>query len=148
MKKYESMLLGALGATLGIVLLQVLSETANLALLVAPFGATFVLVFALPESPLVKPRNIIGGYLISTIIGLGFYELLGNNSLSLGLAFGLTFVVMQLTKTLHPPAGSVPILIMFSEIDWTFVLTPILVGVILILLYEKFYKFVLKKFKP
>jgi CBS-domain-containing membrane protein len=53
-----------------------------------------------------------------------------------------------LTKTLHPPAGSVPILIMFSEIDWTFVLTPILVGVILILLYEKFYKFVLKKFKP
>jgi CBS-domain-containing membrane protein len=148
MKKYESMLLGALGATLGIVLLQVLSETANLALLVAPFGATFVLVFALPESPLVKPRNIIGGYLISTIIGLGFYELLGNNPLSLGLAFGLTFVVMQLTKTLHPPAGSVPILIMFSEIDWTFVLTPILVGVILILLYEKFYKFVLKKFKP
>jgi len=148
MKKYESMLLGALGATLGIVLLQVLSETANLALLVAPFGATFVLVFALPESPLVKPRNIIGGYLISTIIGLGFYELLGNNSLSLGLAFGLTFVLMQLTKTLHPPAGSVPILIMFSEIDWTFVLTPILVGVILILLYEKFYKFVLKKFKP
>jgi CBS-domain-containing membrane protein len=148
MKKYESMLLGALGATLGIVLLQVLSETANLALLVAPFGATFVLVFALPESPLVKPRNIIGGYLISTIIGLGFYELLGNTPLSLGLAFGLTFVVMQLTKTLHPPAGSVPILIMFSEIDWTFVLTPILVGVILILLYEKFYKFVLKKFKP
>jgi CBS-domain-containing membrane protein len=148
MKKYESMLLGALGATLGIVLLQVLSETANLALLVAPFGATFVLVFALPESPLVKPRNIIGGYLISTITGLGFYELLGNNPLSLGLAFGLTFVVMQLTKTLHPPAGSVPILIMFSEIDWTFVLTPILVGVILILLYEKFYKFVLKKFKP
>jgi CBS-domain-containing membrane protein len=148
MKKYESMLLGALGATLGIVLLQVLSETANLALLVAPFGATFVLVFALPESPLVKPRNIIGGYLISTITGLGFYELLGNNSLSLGLAFGLTFVLMQLTKTLHPPAGSVPILIMFSEIDWTFVLTPILVGVILILLYEKFYKFVLKKFKP
>jgi hypothetical protein len=148
MKKYESMLLGALGATLGIVLLQVLSETANLALLVAPFGATFVLVFALPESPLVKPRNIIGGYLISTIIGLGFYELLGNNPLSLGLAFGLTFVLMQLTKTLHPPAGSVPILIMFSEIDWTFVLTPILVGVILILLYEKFYKFVLKKFKP
>jgi CBS-domain-containing membrane protein len=53
MKKYESMLLGALGATLGIVLLQVLSETSNIALLVAPFGATFVLVFALPETLLV-----------------------------------------------------------------------------------------------
>ena len=147
MKKYESMLLGALGATLGIVLLQVLSETSNIALLVAPFGATFVLVFALPESPLVKPRNIIGGYLIATIIGMAFYQLMDNNPLSLGLAFGLSFVLMQLTKTLHPPAGSVPLLIMFSEIDWSFVISPILLGVILILIYEKFYSFVLKKFK-
>ena len=147
MKKYESMLLGALGATLGIVLLQVLSETSNIALLVAPFGATFVLVFALPESPLVKPRAIIGGYLIATIIGMAFYQLMGNNPLSLGLAFGLSFVLMQLTKTLHPPAGSVPLLIMFSEIDWSFVISPILLGVILILIYEKFYSFVLKKFK-
>jgi CBS-domain-containing membrane protein len=147
MKKYESMLLGALGATLGIVLLQVLSETSNIALLVAPFGATFVLVFALPESPLVKPRAIIGGYLIATIIGMAFYQLMGNNPLSLGLAFGLSFVLMQLTKTLHPPAGSIPLLIMFSEPDWSYVITPILIGVILILVYEKFYNFVLKKFK-
>jgi CBS-domain-containing membrane protein len=147
MKKYESMLLGALGATLGIVLLQVLSETSNIALLVAPFGATFVLVFALPESPLVKPRNIIGGYLIATIIGITFYQLMGNNPLSLGLAFGLSFVLMQLTKTLHPPAGSIPLLIMFSEPDWSYVITPILAGVILILIYEKFYSYVLKKFK-
>ena len=147
MKKYESMLLGALGATIGIVLLQVLSETANIALLVAPFGATYVLDFALPESPLVKPRNIVGGYLISTIIGLVLYELLGNTPLSLGLAFGISFVLMQLTKTLHPPAGSVPLLIMFSEPEWSFVLTPILAGVILILAYEKFYNYILKKFK-
>jgi CBS-domain-containing membrane protein len=147
MKKYESMLLGALGATLGIVLLQVLSETSNIALLVAPFGATFVLVFALPESPLVKPRNIIGGYLIATVTGLVFYQILGNTPVLLGLAFGISFVLMQLTKTLHPPAGSIPLLIMFSKPDWSFVITPILVGVILILVYEKFYSFVLKKFK-
>ena len=57
MKKYESMLLGALGSTLGIVLLQVLSETSNIALLVAPFGATFVLVFALPEVRTLKQMS-------------------------------------------------------------------------------------------
>ena len=147
MKKYESMLLGAMGATIGIVLLQVLSETSNIALLVAPFGATFVLVFALPESPLVKPRNIIGGYLIATVLGLAFYQFMGNNAISMGLAFGITFVLMQLTKTLHPPAGSIPILIMFSKPDWSYVITPVLVGVILILIYEKFYSFILKKFK-
>lgn len=147
MKKYESMLLGALGATLGIVLLQVLSETSNIALLVAPYGATFVLVFALPESPLVKPKNIVGGYLIATLMGLLFYQLFGNTPLSLGLAFGLSFILMQLTNTLHPPAGSIPLLIMFSKPDWSYVVTPILIGVILILVYEKFYNYVLKKFK-
>ena len=147
MKKYESMLLGALGATLGIVLLQVLSETSNIALLVAPYGATFVLVFALPESPLVKPKNIVGGYLIATLMGLLFYQLFGNTPLSLGLAFGLSFILMQLTKTLHPPAGSIPLLIMFSKPDWSYVVIPILIGVILILVYEKFYNYVLKKFK-
>ncbi len=147
MKKYESMLLGAMGATIGIILLQVLSERSNIALLVAPFGATFVLVFALPESPLVKPKNIIGGYLIATFTGLVFYQFLGNNPYSLGLAFGISFVLMQLTKTLHPPAGSIPLLIMFSKPDWSYIITPILVGVILILVYEKFYNFVLNKFK-
>ena len=148
MKKYESMLLGAMGATIGIILLQVLSESSNIDLLVAPFGATFVLVFALPESPLVKPKNIIGGYLIATFTGLVFYQFLGNNPYSLGLAFGISFVLMQLTKTLHPPAGSIPLLIMFSKPDWSYIITPILVGVILILVYEKFYNFVLNKFKP
>ncbi len=148
MKKYESMLLGAMGATIGIILLQVLSESSNIALLVAPFGATFVLVFALPESPLVKPKNIIGGYLIATVKGLVFYQFLGNNPYSLGLAFGISFVLMQLTKTLHPPAGSIPLLIMFSKPDWSYIITPILVGVILILVYEKFYNFVLDKIKP
>ncbi len=148
MKKYESMLLGAMGATIGIILLQVLSESSNIDLLVAPFGATFVLVFALPESPLVKPKNIIGGYLVATFTGLVFYQFLGNNPYSLGLAFGISFVLMQLTKTLHPPAGSIPLLIMFSKPDWSYIITPILVGVILILVYEKFYNFVLNKFKP
>jgi CBS-domain-containing membrane protein len=105
------------------------------------------LVFALPESPLVKPKNIVSGYLFATITGLVFYQLLGNTPLSLGLAFGFSFVLMQLTKTLHPPAGSIPLLIMFSKPDWSYVVSPILVGVILILVYEKFYNYVLKKFK-
>ena len=46
MKKYESMLLGAMGATIGIILLQVLSESSNIDLLVAPFGATLIHTFS------------------------------------------------------------------------------------------------------
>ena len=113
MKKNKAMLLGVLGATIGIIALQFVTNASGVELVAASFGATFVLIFALPDSPVVKPRNIIGGYLISTSIALLVFEFIGNDPFSLGLAFGLSFVFMQLTKTLHPPAGSIPLLILF-----------------------------------
>ena len=147
MKINKAMLLSVLGATIGIIALQFITNASGVELVAASFGATFVLIFALPDSPVVKPKNIVGGYLISTSISLLVFEFIGNDPFSLGLAFGLSFVLMQLTKTLHPPAGSIPLLIMFSKPDWSYVITPILVGVILILVYEKFYSIILKKFK-
>ncbi len=148
MKINKAMLLGVLGATIGIIALQFITNASGVELVAASFGATFVLIFALPDSPVVKPKNIVGGYLISTSISLLVFEFIGNDPFSLGLAFGLSFVLMQLTKTLHPPAGSIPLLILFVPPDWKFILTPILAGVIFILIYAKFYTYVLKKFKP
>lgn len=148
MKKNKAMLLGVLGATIGIIALQFITNASGVELVAASFGATFVLIFALPDSPVVKPKNIVGGYLISTSISLLVFEFIGNDPFSLGLAFGLSFVLMQLTKTLHPPAGSIPLLILFVPPDWKFILTPILAGVIFILIYAKFYSYVLKKFNP
>jgi CBS-domain-containing membrane protein len=148
MKINKAMLLGVLGATIGIIALQFITNASGVELVAASFGATFVLIFALPDSPVVKPKNIVGGYLISTSISLLVFEFIGNDPFSLGLAFGLSFVLMQLTKTLHPPAGSIPLLILFVPPDWKFILTPILAGVIFILIYAKFYSYVLKKFKP
>lgn len=148
MKINKAMLLGVLGATIGIIALQFITNASGVELVAASFGATFVLIFALPDSPVVKPKNIVGGYLISTVIALLVFEFIGNDPFSLGLAFGLSFVLMQLTKTLHPPAGSIPLLILFVPPDWKFILTPILAGVIFILIYAKFYSYVLKKFKP
>jgi CBS-domain-containing membrane protein len=147
MKINKAMLLGVLGATIGIIALQFITNASGVELVAASFGATFVLIFALPDSPVVKPKNIVGGYLISTSISLLVFEFIGNDPFSLGLAFGLSFVLMQLTKTLHPPAGSIPLLILFVPPDWKFILTPILAGVIFILIYAKFYSYVLKKFK-
>ena len=148
MKINKAMLLGVLGATIGIIALQFITNASGVELVAASFGATFVLIFALPDSPVVKPKNIVGGYLISTVIALLVFEFIGNDPFSLGLAFGLSFVLMQLTKTLHPPAGSIPLLILFVPPDWKFILTPILAGVIFILIYAKFYSYVLKKFNP
>ena len=88
MKKNKTMLLGVLGATIGIIALQFITNASGVELVAASFGATFVLIFALPDSPVVKPRNIIGGYLISTSIALLVFEFIGNDPLSLGLGFG------------------------------------------------------------
>jgi CBS-domain-containing membrane protein len=148
MKINKAMLIGVIGATIGIIALQFITNASGVELVAASFGATFVLIFALPDSPVVKPKNIVGGYLISTSISLLVFEFIGNDPFSLGLAFGLSFVLMQLTKTLHPPAGSIPLLILFVPPDWKFILTPILTGVTFILIYAKFYTYVLKKFKP
>ena len=148
MKINKAMVIGVIGATIGIIALQFITNVSGVELVAASFGATFVLIFALPDSPVVKPKNIVGGYLISTSISLLVFEFIGNDPFSLGLAFGLSFVLMQLTKTLHPPAGSIPLLILFVPPDWKFILTPILAGVIFILIYAKFYTYVLKKFKP
>jgi len=148
MKINKAMLIGVIGATIGIIALQFITNASGVELVAASFGATFILIFALPDSPVVKPKNIVGGYLISTSISLLVFEFIGNDPFSLGLAFGLSFVLMQLTKTLHPPAGSIPLLILFVPPDWKFILTPILAGVIFILIYAKFYTYVLKKFKP
>jgi CBS-domain-containing membrane protein len=148
MKINKAMVIGVIGATIGIIALQFITNASGVELVAASFGATFVLIFALPDSPVVKPKNIVGGYLISTSISLLVFGFIGNDPFSLGLAFGLSFVLMQLTKTLHPPAGSIPLLILFVPPDWKFILTPILAGVIFILIYAKFYSYVLKKFKP
>ncbi|GIZ16513.1 hypothetical protein RCZ15_24140 [Capnocytophaga catalasegens] len=80
----------------------------------APFGATCVLAFGVPNSPLAQPRNIIGGHLISTLIELLCLYLPGNQWYSLALGVGLSIGIMQLTKTTHPPAGADPIVVILG----------------------------------
>jgi hypothetical protein len=61
----------------------------NANLLIAPFGASCVLVFAIPQSPLAQPRNVIGGHLISTAAGLLVFYVFGQTPLAFALGFGL-----------------------------------------------------------
>lgn len=100
--------------------------------LMAPFGATTVLVFALPQSPLAQPRNVIFGHLLAALVGLIFVKFIGVYPWSLALATGVAITLMMLTKTVHPPAGANPILIMLLNPGWEFLLTPVLVGVLII----------------
>jgi CBS-domain-containing membrane protein len=138
MNRIFSALLAGLGASLAIGILSYSdAEFTNMALLMAPFGATAVLVFGIPESPLAQPKNVILGHLITAFIGVFFIEFIGVTSLTLAIATGLAVSAMLLTKTTHPPAGANPILIMVTAQSWSFLLTPVLIGAKVIVLVGK-----------
>lgn len=135
MNRFFLAVFAGLGATLAITVLSYSDAAAsNTALLMAPFGATAVLVFGLPQSPLAQPFNVIFGHLITAFIGIFFSELFGVTPFSLALATGFAVSAMLLTKTTHPPAGANPLLIMLSGQSWMFLLTPVLFGAVVIVL--------------
>lgn len=135
MKQLYLALFAGLGAFLAIAALSYSeAEVANVVLIMAPFGATTVLVFGLPTSPLAQPKNVIFGHLITAFIGVCFVQFIGVSPLSLAASTGLGVSAMLVTKTTHPPAGANPLLIMLTGQSWGFLVTPVLIGAVVIVL--------------
>ena len=104
-------LIAGLGALIGIGLTGLIGEITfggnpYLPLIVAPLGASSVLLFAVPTSPMAQPWAIIGGNTLSAFCGILVYRLVPDIMLATGLAVGLAIVVMSFTKCLHPPGGA------------------------------------------
>lgn len=100
-----------LGSVIGISLCGLLSsryfEPRDLTLLIGSFGASAVLVYGAIKSPLAQPRNLLGGHVLSGLVGVACYQLFGETLwLAAGLAVSLAIVVMLATRTLHPPGGA------------------------------------------
>ena len=75
--------------------------------LIGSFGASSVLIYGIINSPFSQPRNLIGGHLISAIIGVTIHKLIPHELwLSCAISVSLSIVMMQITKTLHPPGGA------------------------------------------
>jgi len=102
--------------------------------LMAPFGATAVLVFGVPQSPLAMPKNVIGGDMLTAMIGVVFSYYSADSAIMIGLAVGIAITLMIITKTIHPAAGANPILIIESGQSWDFLIMPVLAGTVLIVL--------------
>lgn len=121
-----------LGAFLAIGLTAWLSGLSGFPWLIAPFGASCVLVFGLPDSPLAQPRSVLGGHLITSLVGLLVLYFLGVTWWSQALAVGLALMAMQLTRTVHAPAGANPLLVMSAHPGFGFLLAPVLSGALVI----------------
>lgn len=100
-----------LGAVAGIAVTGLICALAvgngpHLPLIVAPIGASAVLVFAVPASPLAQPWPVIGGNTISALVGIAIGRLVHDPMLAIGIAVGLAIAAMSLTRSLHPPGGA------------------------------------------
>jgi CBS-domain-containing membrane protein len=123
-----------LGGLLAITALAVISAWSHYPLVVAPFGASTVLLFGYPSSPLAQPRNIILGNTLAAMVSVACVTLIGTAPWSMGLAMGLTIALGQQLRCLHPPAGAVALLGVLLKARPGFVLMPMLAGSLLLTL--------------
>lgn len=120
------------GAVIAIGATGWLSMVSGVPWLMAPFGASCVLAFGMPDSPLAQPRSIIGGHLVATLVGLIALSMLGDGWWVGAFAVGLALAAMQITRTLHAPAGANPLVVIAAHAQFSFLLTPVLAGSLII----------------
>jgi CBS domain-containing membrane protein len=103
-------MLAGLGALAGIAVTYLVTRLAlgpgPLPLLVAPMGASAVLIFAVPASPLAQPWSVIGGNTVSALVGVIAARLIGDVTIAAAVAVGGAIAVMSLLRCLHPPGGA------------------------------------------
>lgn len=117
-----------LGAVIAMGIVGWIGEVSHEALLIAPFGASCVLLFAAPSSPLAQPVNVIGGHVAASALALLMRLYLPNEWWAIALAVGAAITLMAALRITHPPAGADPVVIFLSDPGWSFLLVPIMTG--------------------
>nr|WP_294933881.1 HPP family protein [uncultured Flavobacterium sp.] len=108
--------------------------------LIGSFGASGVLVYGVIQSPLAQPRNLIGGHVISAIVGVTAAKLFPDILwLASAVAVASAIVFMQITKTLHPPGGATALIAVTGspailKLGYWYVISPVLSGAIILLI--------------
>ncbi|WP_425432541.1 HPP family protein [Hydrococcus rivularis] len=132
---FAQALISWLGSLVAIELLAYLSLYTHYPLIAAPFGATAVLVYGIPESPLAQPRNVIGGNCLGALVSIVLVQYCGSEPWVMGLAVATAIKLMKLTRTLHPPGGAVALVGVMSNASWSFLFTPVFVGSVIMVLW-------------
>jgi len=131
------------GAFLGIaatgLLSQALFDGLALPLMIGSLGASAVLLFGAPRSPLAQPRNLLGGHILSALVGVACWKLLHPFPwLAAALAVSTAIAVMHATRTLHPPGGATALIAVIGsrevhELGFVYVLVPATLGPLVLL---------------
>lgn len=131
-----------IGAFLGIALIGWINAyhlaPSDTIFLIGSFGASSVLIYGIINSPLAQPRNLIGGHLVCALVGVTVHYIVPDQGwLAAALAVSLSIVLMQITKTLHPPGGATALIANIGSpkivaLGYWYVLSPVLTGVLIL----------------
>jgi CBS-domain-containing membrane protein len=132
-----------MGAFLGMAAVAWLNQWffagTDLTLAIGSLGASAVLVFGAVRSPLAQPRNLIGGHVISALVGVTCWQWLGGEPwLAQSVAVATAIALMHLTRTLHPPGGATALIAVIGSdqvhaMGYLFVLFPATLGPLVLL---------------
>ena len=143
--------IAAIFSTLTIGVLSLLTYKTPYGLfLIASFGSTMVLLYGYPESPFAKPKNIFFGHFLTSAVGiivLNYVPLPIYITIPIGVGLGVSLMI--LLDVTHPPAGGNPIIVIIGSVSYDYLLSPIILGSIIVLVFGiVINKFVLKKKYP
>lgn len=136
-----------LGAFCGIAAVALLHyrlfSGSGLLMLIGSFGASAVLIYGAVASPLAQPRNLLGGHILSGIIGVASYQLIPDLWLAAAVAVATAIAVMHLSKTLHPPGGATALIAVIGgaeihNLGYLYALIPAASGALIMLLIALF----------
>ncbi|KJR98390.1 MAG: membrane protein [Desulfobulbaceae bacterium BRH_c16a] len=127
-----------IGSFLGIAAVSLIHskmlDQTGLMMIIGSFGASAVLIYGAVRSPLAQPRNLLGGHVLSAIIGVTAFQWLGGDTWpAAAVAVSTSIAVMHLTKTLHPPGGATALIAVIGgesvhNLGYLYVLMPTALG--------------------
>ncbi|MGD9975385.1 MAG: HPP family protein [Desulfatirhabdiaceae bacterium] len=133
-----------IGSFLGLAVVSLLHfqllDPVGHVMIIGSFGASAVLIYGAIRSPLAQPRNLIGGHVLSAIVGVTAFQIMGGQLwLAASVAVSLGIVVMHLTKTLHPPGGATALIAVIGgdsvhNLGYWYVLMPTALGAVIMLI--------------
>lgn len=138
----REVIISIIGAFLGTLLASFFSnnilEAEGMPMVLASTGASAMLIFGIPHSPVSQPWPIVGGHLISAIIGITAYYLIPNPIWASSLAIGVAMLAMHYTGSMHPPGGATAVTAVIGgstvhELGYYFVVVPVFFNSIILL---------------
>ena len=133
MKKFEPLFIGlAVAFVIGVLSLLTFESPLGVWLMFS-FGSTALILFVFYDNEFARAKNVFFGHLISIVIGILFNHYMGISFVSLGLSVGVCVTLMMYLKIIHPPAAANPLIALFADVSYEFILFPVVAGSVVLI---------------